>query len=95
MERLGRAVELSQEKFRETVNKSKKASGRIEVAKHRELNLHRQMPADVELTFYPSSPHSLAWSDDGELAIAAGEYIHLLVCTRSFVLSLAMRSHPV
>lgn len=33
----------------------------------------------VELPLTPSSPNCLAWSADGEIAIAAGEDVHLLV----------------
>lgn len=37
------------------------------------------MLADVKLPFHPTTTHCLAWSDDGELAIAAGDFVHLLV----------------
>lgn len=37
------------------------------------------MLPDVQLSFHPSTINCLAWSDDGELAIAAGEYVHILV----------------
>lgn len=37
------------------------------------------MLPDVQLLFHPNTPNCLAWSDDGELAIAAGEYVHILV----------------
>ncbi|MCJ1470133.1 hypothetical protein MMC07_008778 [Pseudocyphellaria aurata] len=40
------------------------------------------MLPDVELLFHPNTIHCLAWSDDGELAIAAGEYVHILVPRR-------------
>ncbi|PGH23557.1 hypothetical protein AJ80_02337 [Polytolypa hystricis UAMH7299] len=36
------------------------------------------MLESIELNFQPSSFHALAWSDDGDLAIAAGEYVHVL-----------------
>lgn len=37
------------------------------------------MLPDVQLLFHPNTTNCLAWSDDGELAIAAGEYVHILV----------------
>ena len=37
------------------------------------------MLPDVELNFQPSISNCLAWSDDGELAVAAGEFVHVLV----------------
>ena len=38
------------------------------------------MLQDVDLQFYPSATNCLAWNqDDGQLAIAAGEYVHILV----------------
>ncbi|KAL8942935.1 MAG: hypothetical protein Q9211_001185 [Gyalolechia sp. 1 TL-2023] len=37
------------------------------------------MLADVKLPFHPTAPDCLAWSEDGELAIAAGEFVHILV----------------
>lgn len=33
----------------------------------------------VELQLFPSCPSCLAWSSDGELAVAAGEYVQILV----------------
>lgn len=37
------------------------------------------MLENVQLPFFPSTTDCLAWSEDGELAIAAGEYVHILV----------------
>ncbi|KAL9006739.1 MAG: hypothetical protein Q9188_000517 [Gyalolechia gomerana] len=37
------------------------------------------MLADVKLPFHPTATDCLAWSEDGELAIAAGEFVHILV----------------
>ena len=38
------------------------------------------MLRDVDLQFHPSTTNCLAWNqDDGQLAIAAGEYVHILV----------------
>ena len=37
------------------------------------------MLEDVQLHGFPSATDCLAWSEDGELAIAAGEYVHILV----------------
>ena len=39
------------------------------------------MLASIKLPFYPTTTDCLAWSEDGELAIAAGESVHLLVLT--------------
>lgn len=36
------------------------------------------MLPDVELQFQPDKINCLTWSEDGELAIAAGEFIHIL-----------------
>lgn len=36
------------------------------------------MLPDVELLFRPNIVDCLAWSEDGELAIAAGEFVHIL-----------------
>lgn len=33
----------------------------------------------VELQLFPSCYNCISWSSDGELAVAAGEYIHILV----------------
>ena len=33
----------------------------------------------VELSFYPSSYSAVAWSEDGDIAIAAGPNVHVLV----------------
>lgn len=44
------------------------------------------MLKNVELPFYPSTTNCLVWSEDGELAIAAGEFIHLLVELLPFLL---------
>jgi len=33
----------------------------------------------VELQLFPSCYNCLSWSSDGELAVAAGENIHILV----------------
>lgn len=37
------------------------------------------MLPEVPLNFQPSINSCLAWSDDGELAVAAGEFVHVLV----------------
>lgn len=38
------------------------------------------MLQDIELPFHPSTTNCLAWNqDDGQLALAAGEYVHILV----------------
>jgi hypothetical protein len=37
------------------------------------------MLKDVDLPFFPSNINALAWSWDGELAIAAGDYVHIMV----------------
>lgn len=37
------------------------------------------MLADVKLPFQPTATDCLAWSADGELAVGAGEFVHLLV----------------
>lgn len=37
------------------------------------------MPPAIELPFHPTVSDCLAWSPDGELAIAAGEFVHILV----------------
>lgn len=39
------------------------------------------MLSPVELPIYPQSFDALAWSPDGELAVAAGEQIQILVRT--------------
>ncbi|MCJ1249290.1 hypothetical protein MMC30_006513 [Trapelia coarctata] len=41
------------------------------------------MLENVQLPGFPSSTNCLAWSEDGELAIAAGEYVHILIPNRS------------
>lgn len=33
----------------------------------------------VNLQLFPSCDDCLSWSADGELAVAAGEYVHILV----------------
>lgn len=33
----------------------------------------------VNLQLFPSCDNCLSWSADGELAVAAGEYVHILV----------------
>ncbi|KAL8944884.1 MAG: hypothetical protein Q9216_000174 [Gyalolechia sp. 2 TL-2023] len=40
------------------------------------------MLADVKLPFHPTATDCLAWSEDGELAIAAGEFVHILIPRR-------------
>lgn len=45
------------------------------------------MPDPVHLQLFPSSNNCLAWSADGELAVSAGEYVHILV------LSLSLRAY--
>ncbi|KAL8681028.1 MAG: hypothetical protein Q9186_002801 [Xanthomendoza sp. 1 TL-2023] len=42
------------------------------------------MLRDVKLPFFPSTTDCLAWSEDGELAIAAGESVHLLIPRRNY-----------
>lgn len=43
--------------------------------------LHNIITMDaLALPIFPSCPNCLAWSDDGELAIAAGEFVQVLVC---------------
>ena len=37
------------------------------------------MLRNVELPFFPSATDCLAWSEDGELAVVAGEHVHILV----------------
>ncbi|KAL8871130.1 MAG: hypothetical protein Q9174_002974, partial [Haloplaca sp. 1 TL-2023] len=41
------------------------------------------MLANVTLPFHPIATDCLAWSPDGELAIAGGEFVHLLIPKRS------------
>ncbi len=38
------------------------------------------MLRDLEVPFVPSATDCLSWSEDGELAIAAAEHVHILVC---------------
>lgn len=38
------------------------------------------MLRDLDVPFVPSAIDCLSWSEDGELAIAAAEYVHVLVC---------------
>ncbi|KAL9580502.1 MAG: hypothetical protein Q9203_006276 [Teloschistes exilis] len=45
------------------------------------------MLADVKLPFQPTATNCLAWSADGELAIGAGEFVHLLIPRRNYVRS--------
>lgn len=33
----------------------------------------------VQLPFHPSITNCLAWSEDGDLAIAADDFVHILV----------------
>jgi hypothetical protein len=35
----------------------------------------------LELQIYPSSYNCISWSEDGEIAVAAGEYVQILVRT--------------
>lgn len=35
----------------------------------------------LDLNLYPSCYNCLSWSDDGELAVAAGDTVHLQVCS--------------
>ena len=37
------------------------------------------MPRNVQIPLFPTTTNCLAWSGDGELAIATGEYVHILV----------------
>ena len=37
------------------------------------------MLQDVPIPVLPSTTNSMVWSEDGEIAVAAGEYVHLLV----------------
>lgn len=39
------------------------------------------MLSPVNLALFPSCFSSLAWSSDGDLAVAAGEFVHIVVCT--------------
>ncbi|KAL9599435.1 MAG: hypothetical protein Q9219_003872 [cf. Caloplaca sp. 3 TL-2023] len=41
------------------------------------------MLSDVKLPFHPTTANCLAWSEDGDLAIAATEFIHLLIPRRN------------
>ncbi|KAL8632973.1 hypothetical protein Q9189_001227 [Teloschistes chrysophthalmus] len=41
------------------------------------------MLADVKLPFQPTATDCLAWSADGELAVGAGEFVHLLIPRRN------------
>lgn len=34
---------------------------------------------DIRLPFHPTTTDCLAWSEDGELAVAANEFVHVLV----------------
>lgn len=38
------------------------------------------MLREIEVPFFPSSTDCLSWSEDGELAIAAADHVHILVC---------------
>ena len=38
------------------------------------------MLQEVPLPFTPTVAHCITWSSDGELAVAAGEFVHILVC---------------
>lgn len=40
------------------------------------------MSGPLELPLFPSCYDCLSWSEDGELAIAAGDYIQILVSVR-------------
>jgi hypothetical protein len=40
----------------------------------------------VEFQLSPSCYDCLAWSADGELAIAAGEYVHILVSFEELIM---------
>jgi len=42
------------------------------------------MLENVQLPYFPSATNCLAWSEDGELAVAAGEYVHILVLLMSY-----------
>jgi len=42
------------------------------------------MLENVQLSGFPSTTNCLAWSEDGELAIAAGECVHILVLLMSY-----------
>lgn len=33
----------------------------------------------IELQVFPSSYDCISWSEDGDIAVAAGEYVHILV----------------
>ncbi len=37
------------------------------------------MLPDIELPFQPSATNCLSWSEDGELAVAAADHVHILV----------------
>jgi hypothetical protein len=40
-----------------------------------------EMLEPLELQIYPSSYHCISWSEDGEIAVATGEYVQVLVRT--------------
>ena len=39
------------------------------------------MLQEVPLPFTPTVANCITWSSDGELAVAAGEFVHILVCS--------------
>lgn len=47
------------------------------------VNIPARMLQEVPLPFTPSVANCMTWSTDGELAIATGEYVHILVCSNS------------
>jgi hypothetical protein len=49
----------------------------------------------VELNVYPSCYNCLAWSADGEIALAAGEYVQILVCSVTTLTMYSLnKAHP-
>lgn len=53
---------------------------------------HSTMLSPVTLRIFPSCYDCLSWSDDGELAVAAGEYVHILVCDPAMLYRIANSS---
>lgn len=50
------------------------------------------MLSPVTLRIFPSCYDCLSWSDDGELAVAAGEYVHILVCDPALLYQVGPRT---
>ena len=49
--------------------------------------------ANVELPIFPSKINCLAWSQEGDLAVAAGEYVYILVSQRQRQPQLFVTNH--